>query len=410
MNKKSNTGTKKRNRAVIIFVSVILAAILIFGVTLGIISAVRHAGAVYSYNGAVMSSEVAAFFTSRFKVDYFTALRNEGHMPIDDEEFWGSEYKDGVSYRESFAKLLDDHLKEILVANYIFDNFRTLTGEEKEKIEKTVSEVVEYKADGSVEKFNEMASEFGFDHKSFKEAVTMYYKAANAFSAMYGEGGVKISADATVCGSYLNEYTHVSMIIVREGTELKKNESEGERNVYLSEAERAERAEYIANIHSALNAYKNDTDGKMTTTAFENWLDDKENSATAWREVGYYFNENAEKTAEFSELFPDVVKKAYEMENYSFDEVEMTVTIEMEDGGEYEEKLHVFMYKYPPTDGAYADENAANYWFSDFYSDAAVFVYSRYLEEYREGVKAGGYYGKFDGESIPANIELVPRF
>ena len=155
---------------------------------------------------------------------------------------------------------------------------------------------------------------------------------------------------------------------------------------------------------------KNGTDGKMTTTSFENWLDDKENSATAWREVGYYFNENAEKTAEFAEIFPDVVKKAYEMEMYSFDEVEMKLTIEMEDGGEYEEKVHVFIYKYPPTDGAYADDDASNYWFSDFYSDASVYIYSSYLDQYRDGVEKGGYYDKFDGESIPVNIDLVPRF
>lgn len=410
MSEKGYTGAKKRNRVVIIFVSVFVLALIIFGTTLGIISAVRHAGAVYSYNGTVMDKGVAAFFTSRFKVDYFTALRNEGYTPIDDEEFWSSEYKDGVSFRESFSGLLEAHLKEILVANYIFDNCRSLTADDKDQIKKTVSEVVEYKADGSVEKFNEIASQYGFDYNSFSDAVTMYYKATNAFLAMFGEDGVNISSDTTVCGSYLNEYTHVSLIIVRESTELKNSESEGERNTHLSESEKLERKEYIETIHSAIEAYKNGTDGKMTVTAFENWLDDDENSATSWREVGYYFNENAEKTAEFAEIFPDVVKKAYEMEMYSFDEVEMNMTIEMEDGGEYEEKIHVFIYKYPPTDGAYADEDAANYWFSDFYSDASVYIYSNYLDEYREGVETGGYYGKFDGVSIPVNIDLVPRF
>ena len=408
MNEKSYTGTKKRSRVVIIFVSVFLAALIIFGATLGIIAAVKHAGAVYTYNGTVMEKSVAAFFTSRFKVDYFAALRNEGIEPIDSEEFWESEYKDGVSYRDSFKSLLGNHLKEILVANYIFDNCSSLTSEDKEKIEKTVSEVVEYKADGSVDRFNEMAAEYGFDYNSFKEAVTMYYKASNAFIAMFGEDGTNILSDSTVCGSYLNEYTHVSLVIVRESTKL--NASENGDNVFLSDEEKAKRAEYINSIHTALEAYKNDTDEKMTTTAFENLLDDEENSATTWREIGYYFNENAEKTAEFAELFPDVVKKAYEMEMYSFAEVEMSLIIDMEDGGEYEEKIHVFMYKYPPTDGAYADEDASNYWFSDFSSDAAVYIYMKYLNEYRDGVENGGYYDKFDGEGIPVNIELVPRF
>ena len=410
MVKKSYTGVSKRNRAVIIFVSVFLSLVLVFGVTLGIILAVKGTNAVYIYNGIAMDRRVAAFFASRYKVDYFAALRSEGHKPLDNEEFWQSEYKDGKTYRESFSSLLDEHLKEILVASYIFDNCRSLNAEDKAAIEKTVSEVIEYKADGDKEKFNEMSSEFGFDYNSFYDAVTMYYKASNAFLAMFGEGGVNISSDATVCGSYLNEYTHVSLIIVREGTELKSSEGEGDKNVYLDEGEKAARKDYIEKIHSAIKAYKDGTDGKMTATAFENWLDDKENSATTWQKTGYYFNENAEKTAEFSELFGDVVKRAYEMELYSFDEVEMTVTLDMSGGEEYEEKLHVFMYKYPPTEGAYADEEASVYWFSDFYTDAAVFVYQRYLNEYRAGVTKGGYYEKFDGEKIPVNFELVPRF
>ena len=346
MIEKSSTGSKKQSRAVIIFVSVFLLALLIFGLVMGIISAVKHAGAVYSYNGTVMDRRVAAFFASRYKVDYFSALKNEGHKPTDDEEFWASEYKDGVSFRENYAKLLDAHLKEILVANYIFDNCRSLTSEDKAEIEKTVSEVLDYKADGSVDKFNEMAEPYGFDYDSFKSAVTMYYKASNAFIAMFGESGVNISSDSTVCGSYLNEYTHVSLIIVREGTEVNHIEGEGDKNAYLGETERAERLEYISSIHSALEAYKNGTDGKMTATSFENWLDDEENSATTWRDIGYYFNENAESTAEFAELFPEIVERAYQMELYSFDEVEMTLTLEMEDGGEYDEKIHVFMYKY----------------------------------------------------------------
>lgn len=410
MSEKSNTGKKKPSRVVIIFVSVFVGALIIFGIVMGVISAVKYNNSVYSYNGTGMDGRVAAFFTSRYKVDYFSALRSEGHNPTDDEEFWASEYKDGVSYRESFSQLLEAHLKEILVANYIFDNCRSLTSEDKDEINNTVSEVLEYKADGSVAKFNEMAEPYGFDYNSFKSAVTMYYKASNAFLAMFGEDGVNVSSDATVCGSYLNEYTHVSLIIVRESTELNKIEGEGDKNAYLGESEKAERLEYISAIHSAVEAYKNDSDGKMTTTSFAGWLDDEENSATTWREIGYYFNENAERTAEFRELFPDVVKRAYEMEMYSFDEVEMTLVLEMEDGGEYEEKIHVFMYKYPPVEGAYADDDAANYWFSDFYTDAAVFIYTRYLNEYRDGVQRAGYYDKFDAEKIPVNIELVPRF
>ena len=401
--------TKRKNIAVI-FVCVFLALVLAFGITLGIIAAVRNANAVYTYNGTVMDRKVAAFFTSRYKVKYFSAVKSEGFEPTDDVAFWQSEYKDGVSFGENFDALLDEHLKEILVSNYIFDNCRSLNDEDKSTIEKTVYEVLDYKANGDVAVFNEMAEPYGFDYDSFKTAVTMQYKASSAFIALFGDEGVNISADATACGSYLNEYSHVSLIIVREGTKLKSAEGEGDKNVFLDSNERAKRKDYIDLIHNAILAYKTGGDGKMTVTSFENWLDDEENSAIDMREDGFYFNENAERTAEFAEIFPDVVKRAYEMELHTFDEVEMTVSLDMEGGDIYEEKLHVFMYKYPPREGAYADKEASEYWFSDFYTDAAVYIFGRYLNEYREGVVGGGYFDSFDGRTIPINNEITPRF
>lgn len=398
------TKTKK-NRAVIIFISVFLALVILLGVIIGVISAVRHANAVVEYNGVTVNRKIASFFISRLKVDYLS--EHNGH---DDESFWNSEYKDGVTYGQDFLSIAEQHLREIVATNYMFDSIRSLTAEEKKMIENTASDILGLQADGDVEKFNSIAEKYGFDYDSFCDAVGMYYKTANVVDVLFGADGIKISQDATTCASYLNEYTHVSLLIVRESTKLKAgSEGESDKNVYLDSSERAEREAYIKKLHDAFDAYKNGTDGQMSASSFETWLLDEENSATTWREEGYYFHKNAEMTDEFSAEFPGLVEKAYEMKMNSFEELELTTKIEMEDGSEIDEKIHVFMYRYPVADGAYANKEMTDYWFSDFYADASVYLYFKLLAEYSAEATLGGYGNKFDYLGVAVNEEIVIR-
>ena len=399
------TTKPKKNRAVIIFISVFLAAVITLGAVLGIISAVRYSNAVVEYNGVTVNHKIASFFISRLKVEYLSE-----YSGADNDGFWNSELGDGVTYRQDFERIAEQHLKEIAVTNYMFDSIRSLTAEEKTVIKNTVADVLDLQAGGSVEKFNEIAGKYGFDYSSFCDAAQMYYKTAYAFDVLYGSEGINISQDATVCGSYLNEYSHVSLIFVRERTKLKGgSEGESERNVYLDENELAEREEYIDKLHAALEAYKNGGDGQMSAESFEKWLMDEENSATMWRNTGYYFNEDAATTKEFSKMYPGIAEKAYEMELYSFDELELTVPVEMEDGTEISEKMHVFMYKYPVADGAYADKDMSEYWFSDFYENASVYLYLNLLEEYSAAATLGGYAEKFDYVGVKENEEIFIR-
>lgn len=403
------TGKKKtkKNKAVIIFISVFVGIVIALGATVGIISAVKHANAVVSYNGTSMDREVASFFVSLYKVDYLREVRGEGENP-NREGFWESEYKDGKTYGEDFSERAKNYLKEILVACYIFDSHRTLTDDEEEKIEKVCSEVL-HKMGNDEDKFNSEAEKHGFDYDSFCDAVKLYYKSMYAFDALYGEGGEGIVSNATVCGSYLNEYTHVSMIVVRTQTKLVNGD-----NDYLDSAEATEREALIAKMHAAMDAYATDSAGKMTTDAFENWLAGNNESGTEWRETGFYFHPNAEMTEEFKTALPGVVEKAYEMDMYTFAEVETTVDIEIDDDtledGILKEKVHVFLYKYPVTDKAYNNSELREVWLSDFFIDAAAYLYTSTLNEYIEDVADGGFADEFDYVSIEHNIDFIPRF
>ena len=230
----------------------------------------------------------------------------------------------------------------------------------------------------------------------------MEYKASCAFAAMYGEGGINISADSVVCGSYLQEYTHVSLLFLRESTRLENDE-----NRYLTEEERAENAALLAKYNAAYEAYLSGGDGALTATAFEKWLTESHDSGD-YITSGYYFHPDAETTAEFDSAVPGIVELAYELDMYEFSRTTIKIPLAVDDV-EIEETVHVFLYRYPPVTGAYLDSDMSETWFSDFYSDVAVHFYDKNLAEIIAKVEAGGSYDDVDITKIATNTEFVPR-
>ena len=395
-------------RGFIIFVAVFLILIIGLIAAVSIVSAVRHKNSVFTIDGMRMDKEVASFFVSMYRTEYTAAMRAQGKNP-DKEGFFDELNEDGRTNREVYTELCASYLKQILTASYIFDSVRELTEEEEEDIDRVVREVLEYKAEGSVDTFNTMAAEFGFDYDSFHDAVTMYYKALTSFSALYGAEGAGLSQNETVCGSYLQEYTHVSMISVRTESKLITDGEGQDYNIMLDESERAQRQSLIASMDAAMDAYKNDTDGKMTLASFQNWLSASPDSGRDWVSTGYYFHESAEMTDEFSEAFPGVVEKAYQMQIGTFDSLQTDIDIVV-DGEVHSERVKVYLYRYEVTPGAYADTRMSDVWFSDFYTDAAVYLFNTKLNTNIALVEDGGCARDFDYVAIPKNIDLLPRF
>ncbi len=401
---KARTNEKKSidgKKIIIIFISAFLALLVALLATLGIISLIRGENAVVTLDGASIDKGAASFFISRFKAQYLASMRKEGY-DIDADDFWDSKVGD-KSARENFEDLSRTYLKEILVTNYIFDSYRSLTREEKREIEAGALEVVEYHADGSVDVFNEKAAKYGFDFNDFKRAAIMMYKSNNAFAALYGDDGSNISGNASAVNSYLNEYAHVYIIMVREGTKLENGE-----NYMLNDEERAERRELLDKIEAAMRAYESGGNGEMTVTSFEKWLTESPDSQNDFTTKGYYFHKDAAATSEFDEGVPNIAKRAMEMKLNSFSSITTKIKIDI-DGEEYTETLHCFLYRTEPRQNAYADSDIADVWFSDFYEDLAVYVYKTQIDSFIENVEYGGAEESFDYVSVGANSELVLR-
>lgn len=403
-NKKTNNTGK---RALIIFVAAFLSLALVLGATLGIISMVKKAGSVVSYEGITMNKQVASFFVSRFKVEYIAALRSSGVNASDTEAFWSLKDDTGVTYADKFRTLAEQYLKEVVASAYLFDRYAKLNKEDKENIKSTCRDVLEYQANGNEEEFDERAARFGFDYDSFCDAVELLYKSVNSYNVIYGTDGSGIYSDNASCEKYLSEYSHVQFIFIRTEQKLTTDVDGKTVLVDLTESEKAERLALIDSLSRAIDAAETNDDGQMTPAMFEIYLDGKYNDGdTSMNATGYYLHENAETTVEFAEAFPEVVKTALEMEKGQFEKV-VTTVIDADNLIGMDSVC--FIYKYEPASGAYKIP-ALERWFSDFYSDAAERMFVESVSALIKDAKTTDKLVELDIVAIPKNTEFVPRF
>ena len=407
MNKRNKKEDNRGKSSLVIFIGVFLALALIFSATLGIISAVKGAASVVSYEGITMDKSVASFFVSRFKVEYISALRKSGVNAADTEAFWASKDDTGATYGEKFNTLAVQYLKEIVATAYLFDRYSGLKKEDKEVIKATCRDVLEYQANGDKAVFNDMAAPYGFDYDSFCDAVELLYKSTSSYSVIYGADGTGIYNDNASCEEYLSEYSHVQLIFIRTEQKLTTDDEGKSVLVDLTDAERAERLALIETLSAAIDAIKTGSDGQMTPAMFEIYLDGRYNDGdTSMTSTGYYFHEDAETTKEFAEAFPEVVKAALEMKRGEFDKVKTSVIdkdnlIGMEGV--------CFIYKYAPTSGAYKTASLET-WFSDFYSNASEHLFVESVASLIADARTTDRLAELDIVAIPKNTELVPRF
>lgn len=407
MNKRNEKVNISGKRALIIFVSVFLALALVFAATLGIIAIVKSASSVVSYEGVTMTKPVASFFISRFKVEYISALRASGVNAIDTPAFWAAKDDTGATYGEIFRTLAEQYLKEIVATAYLFDRYSRLSSEDKERIEATCRDVLEYQAGADEDKFNEIAAKYGYDYGDFCDAVELLYKSTHSYAAIYGADGSGIYSDKASCEKYLSEYSHVQFIFIRTKQKLTTDGDGKPILVDLTAEQRQRREEVIATLSKAIDEIKTNGDGQMTPAMFEMYLEGEFNEGdTSMNATGYYLHENAETTAELAEAFPEVVKEALRMEVGEFSKV-VTTMVDADnligmDGV-------CFIYKYAPVSGAYATPSLED-WFSDFYSDASEHLFAQSVSTLIADAKTTEKLSELDFIAIPKNTELVPRF
>lgn len=401
--KASKQKPRSRKKILLTIICIFLGIVLVFGIALGIVIGVKNAKAVVYLDGSTLDEGEANFFATYYKYRFLTEYASKGAR--DDEDFWNSKFDEKTTYGELFRQGTLEYLKSVLVMEYLFDSYSSLTDEDERKIEKAVAEVLDYKAEGSEERFNEMAAGYGFDFDSFKSAAEIFYKANESFERIYGKGGSNMKYFDEECKSFFETYSHVKLLFIRtndrfildeNGNRIPDDDGNDSKEA-LTDKEKAARQQLISEIRASIQAYREDSDtvAQMSPGHFDNLLYLHDEGDRTKHNSGYYFSESSSYSREFASAYPEIVKKSLEMEKNSYAELEY-------DGGV------CFIYK---CENKEEDFNTLeDGFFTDFYALAAASSFSDAVAELTKAVEVKDKFDGIDLFALDYNYNLIPRF
>lgn len=370
-----------------------MAVVIAFGATVGIIIGVKESRAVAKYDGITVDEGVVHCLASRYKALYLRTLNSVGTPGAGDfAVFWRLESPEGKTYGELLSENFEAYLSSILVSSRLYDMNASYGAKEKKIVKAAVERVLDETAGGSVSKFNELTEKYGFDYKDFKRASELLYKAQSAQALYYGVDGKNLVSYPEECMKYLEKYAHVSLLFIRTEDKLYTGEDGKQELIPLTSEEKAKKNKTLTEIRTAIANLETGSDGKMYPEMFKSYLEGSDGDPSYYN-TGYYFYENAETTREFAEMFGGVVDAAYDMKIGDYREVKINV-----DGF----VGYCFLYKSEVESGAYL--SSTNLFFSDFYTDAALYLYNEVLNTIIPEVEYKDKYKDIDIVSIPQNV------
>ena len=385
----------KSKKVFLIFTAAFLGCVLLVGIILGTIAIVRNTRSVMIYKGVYLEKGVANYLSASYKYDFMSALRKSGVECYDSEDFWQSDAGDGRTYGDILVENTEKYIKSVMVGSYLFDKNTRLTKNDKNSIEKAIDEVLEYRADGDKNRFNEIGEPMGFDFGDFKEATELLYKSQMAETVIFGYEGSSLSSGnfGSECEDYfVNNYSRVRLMIIRTDGELVTDPDTGKEVLAeYDEEQRAETLEKIDDIRAKI------ADGRMDEEAFL-WHIQKEYPTNTVNDTeGYYFSANSAYSINFADQgASEVVKIALSGDVGKFYECELDIGT-------------CFIYKTELQSGAYS-RYALSHFFEDFYKNAAPYLYEKSLDVYIGDVKVKDKYDRTFVISQPYNLELAVKF
>lgn len=403
---ENTAENNKFNKFLTIFIVIFVGLALILGVVLGAVAISKRSKAVAIYESALMDKEEAAFFVTYYKMRYMSLLRQSGVADVEDTQgFWNKlDTEKNKTYGELLKEGAEDYIRQVTVANYLFDCTAKLTKTDKEIISSACESLVNYRTDGDKSEFETLIADYGFSYAGLCRAAEMLYKANNLGSVLYGEGGKNIVNYPEYAEEYLSKYSHVKLLIIRTEETFVVDENgnkvagdDGQyKKVSLSEEGKAKRQALISEIRGYIAAIGTDK-AQMGATMFDTYIEAHDEENENMRSDGYYFKDGSYYTTEFSKVYSDkIVNKAYEMKEGDFAEVELDFGV-------------CFIYKYKPTAKAYSASSSEDC-FVDFYSSAANALLTQNIEKYKNEVKLTEKFGEIDAIMLPYNYDFIPKF
>lgn len=385
----------KSKKVFLIFTAIFLGVVLLAGIVIGTISAIKESRSVMSYKGIYMYEGVANYIAASYKYSFKATLTKLGINGADTESFWSRDAGGGKTLGDVLEENTDRYLKSVLVGSYMFDRNTKLTKNDKEVIENSISQVLEHKAGGDVDKFNELAAPMGFDFDDFERAAELLYKYEMAQTVIFGYDAAALETGLfnAQCDEYYKEnYSRVRLLVIRTDGEWATDPETGKE--VLDEYDEAEKAEALAKIQDIREKI---ADGRMNETAFIWHIQNEYPTDQVNDEKGYYFSASSAYSQNFAaEGALAVVRLALSSDVGEYSECELDIGT-------------CFIYKCELEEGAYASYVLERF-FEDFYINAAPTIYADSLVEYFSDVKVRDKYDSGAVVTLPYNYQLGISF
>ena len=154
---------------------------------------------------------------------------------------------------------------------------------------------------------------------------------------------------------------------------------------------------FVTSVHLIYTAENNVGDEQMSASSFIEWyIAKKYPTGTANDTSGYYFSSTSSYTSEFAQDAPEIVKLAFSTEIGHYAECEVDFGV-------------CFIYSCVPDEGAYS-RSSLEHFFTDFYDDAAAYIYSASVDSYLTDVAVKEKYDRYAIVTKPYNHELSVKF
>lgn len=385
----------KSKKIFLVFTAIFLSLVLTLGIVIATVSAVKESRSVMSYKGIYMYEGVANYLAASYKYTFKATLTKLGINGADNENFWARSAGGGKTYGDILKENTDRYLKSVLVGSYLFDRNTKLTKNDKEVIANSVAEVLEHKAGGDVDKFNEIGEPMGFTYKDFERAAELIYKFEMAKTVIFGYDAAALETglfDAQCDEYYRENYVRVRLLVIRTDGEWATDPDTGKQ--VLDEYDEEEKAEALAKIQDIREKI---ADGRMNETAFIWHIQNEYPTDQVNDERGYYFSASSAYSHNFAnEGGRDIVKLALSGRVGEYTECELDIGT-------------CFIYKCELEDGAYSSYVLERF-FEDFYINAAPSIYLDSLTSYFSDVKIKD---KYDFDAVvtrPYNYQLGVSF
>lgn len=200
----NRVGRKKRHG----LAAIALAALLLLGVLLPSCSA-GDGRVVMEYNGVKLYENMYTYWLATYKRDIMNTYSDARN-----EDFWTAEYTDGVTVEDYFTTLLNNRIKNYLIAQSLAKRYGVvLSSDVKSEINSDIKEKAEY-AGGRAELNSELANiGTGMNITSLKTAYRWEKMYDAVFDYFYGDGGAEQLTAKQVADYYNENYSHIQYIV-----------------------------------------------------------------------------------------------------------------------------------------------------------------------------------------------------